>query len=62
VEYSRFIGLLPDGGVPMGGAGGEADGGPVCVSLISLPLGSFSRLGRGRPTNPWLVAPRRTVL
>jgi hypothetical protein len=30
VEYSRFIGLLPDGGVPMGGAGGEADGGPVC--------------------------------
>jgi pentatricopeptide repeat protein len=31
------------------------------VKSISL-TGSFSRTGRGRPTNPWLVGPRRTML
>jgi hypothetical protein len=42
----------------------------LLVSSISSPLrpklkdvtGWIPRPGRGRPTNPWLVGPRRTVL
>jgi ankyrin repeat protein len=35
------------------------------ISLLLRPkavTGSFSRPGRGRPTNRWLVGPRRTLL